>query len=129
MTTAYLTLDDALAAAEAFLGANVEVRDYGLLSSALGRPQASVFGRDAYADIHLKAAALLCSLVANHPLVDGNKRLGWVCVRLFYIQNNLDLTAPVDEAYDLVMSVAEGAEPELAGVAAALARWSHPLRS
>lgn len=39
-----------------------EVRDYGLLESALARPQASVFGQDAYPDVWQKAAALMESL-------------------------------------------------------------------
>ena len=76
--TRFLTLEDALAAAQAYLGRRPEVRDYGLLESALLRPQCSVFGQDAYPDLDHKAAALLSSLVGNHALVDGNKRLGWV---------------------------------------------------
>lgn len=55
----YLDLDDVLAAAEAHLGHPPDVSDYGLLESALARPQATVFGDDAYPDIHGKAAALL----------------------------------------------------------------------
>ena len=72
MTTEYLLLEDALAAAEAALGYPAEVRDYGLLESALARPRATVFGEDAYIGLDAKAAALLCSLVANHTLVDGS---------------------------------------------------------
>ena len=91
--TSFLDLDDLLAAAEAAVGHRPEVRDYGLLESALARPQTTVFGADAYPDIHRKAAALLHSLVRNHALVDGNKRLGWVAVRLFYVVNDVDQMA------------------------------------
>jgi death-on-curing protein len=73
--TQHLDLDDLLAAAEAAVGRAPEVRDYGLLESALARPQSTVFGEDAYPGLHEKAAALLHSLVSNHALIDGNKRL------------------------------------------------------
>ena len=72
----YLTLEDALILIEDL--AVGPVRDLGLLDSALHRPTATLWGRDAYATIDEKAAALLDSLVRNHPLVDGNKRLGWL---------------------------------------------------
>ncbi len=106
--TAYLSLDDLLAAAEAAVGRTPEVRDYGLLESALARPQTTVFGEDAYPGLHQKAAALLHSLVRNHALVDGNKRLGWVAVRLFYVLNDVDLRADHDDAFEFVMRIAAG---------------------
>jgi death-on-curing protein len=121
--TRFLTLEDALAAAEAYLGRRPEVRDYGLLESALLRPQSSVFGQDAYPGLDNKAAALLSSLVGNHALVDGNERLGWVCTRLFYIMNDADVRAPEDDAYDLVVAIANHEQTDVEAVAAALARW------
>ena len=54
------------------------IRDVGPLGSAVARPQTTAFGEDAYPDIWTKAAALLHSIVKNHALVDGNKRLGWL---------------------------------------------------
>jgi len=119
--TAYLSLDDLLAAAQASIGRTPEVRDYGLLESALARPQTTVFGADAYPGIHDKAAALLHSLVRNHALVDGNKRLGWVAVRLFYVLNDLDLRADHDDAFAFVMGVAAGEITEVDEMAAWLA--------
>ncbi|HEY5135034.1 MAG TPA: type II toxin-antitoxin system death-on-curing family toxin [Candidatus Nanopelagicales bacterium] len=113
---AFLSLDDLLAAAEAAVGRTPEVRDYGLLESALARPKATVFGADAYPGIHDKAAALLHSLVRNHALVDGNKRLGWVAVRLFYVLNGLDLRADHDDAFAFVMGVAAGEITEIAAM-------------
>jgi len=106
--TTYLSLDDLLAAAEAAVGRVPEVRDYGLLESALARPQTTVFGADAYPGLHQKAAALLHSLVRNHALVDGNKRLGWVALRLFYVLNDRDLRAAHDDAFEFVMRIAAG---------------------
>ena len=113
---AFLSLDDLLAAAEAAVGRTPEVRVYGLLESALARPKATVFGADAYPRIHDKAAALLHSLVRNHALVDGNKRLGWVAVRLFYVLNGLDLRADHDDAFAFVMGVAAGEITEIAAM-------------
>jgi len=57
--TEYLDLDDLMEIAREAVAQDVAVRDYGLLESALARPRASVFGEDAYPDLHLKAAALL----------------------------------------------------------------------
>ena len=89
----YLDLDDVLAAAEAHLGHPPDVSDYGLPESALARPQATVFGDDAYPDIHGKAAALLQSLATNHALVDGNKRTAFVATVLFYGLNGHRVSA------------------------------------
>ncbi len=105
----YLTLDDVLAAAEAHLGHPAEVGDYGLLESAVARPQATVFGEDAYPTIHEKAAALLQSLAANHPLLDGNERTAFVATALFYGLNGHHVPGSAeDELFDLVIAVATG---------------------
>lgn len=85
------------------------IRDIGLLDSAVHRPQASVFGEDAYAGVDEKAAVLLESVVRNHALVDGNKRIGWLAVVVFYGLNGINLEAPDDDAYDLVIALASGA--------------------
>ena len=116
----YLDLEDLLALARRLLGDPPPVRDIGLLASAVARPQASVFGQDAYPDIWTKASALLQSIVSNHALVDGNKRLGWLATAVFLNLNG----APVERArnadvYDLVIRVA-GGEANVATIAAHL---------
>lgn len=121
--TEYLELDDLLAAADAAVDGRAEVRDIGLLQAAVARPQATAFGEEAYRTLDEKAAALLQSIVAGHPLVDGNKRLGWIAVRLFYRLNETDVRPEADDAFDLVVSVASGARREVPEIAAALARW------
>jgi death-on-curing protein len=113
----YLELEDLLVAAEAFLGRPPGVRDYGLLESGLARAQATVFGEDAYPTIHEKAAALLDSLVNNHALVDGNKRLGWVALRLFYGFNGYAVSASEDQKVTLVLDVATGELHEVTKIA------------
>lgn len=89
--------------------AHPPIQGLGLLDSAAHRPSASVFGHDASPEIDTKAGALLESIVVNHPLVDGNTRLGWLALVVFYGLNGIDLQAPDDDAYDLVIAVASGA--------------------
>ena len=120
----YLDLEDLLALARRLLGDPPPVRDIGLFASAVARPPASVFGQDAYPDIWAKAAALLQSIVSNHALVDGNKRLGWLSTAVFLNLNG----APVERArnadvYDLVIRVA-GGEADVATIAAHLRQSS-----
>ena len=102
----YLSLEDLLSLV-GDLGVG-PIRDIGLLDSAAHRPQVSVLGEDAYPGVHEKAAVLLESIVRNHPLVDGNKRLGWLSTVVFYGLNGVTLEAPDDDAYDLVIAVASG---------------------
>ena len=98
------------------------VRDVGLLDSAAHRPGALFYGREAYPSLDRKAAALLDSLVGNHALVDGNKRLGWLAVVVFYGLNDVDMDAPDDPVYELVMSVARR-EPSVDEIAQTLGSW------
>lgn len=121
--TEYLDLDDLLAAAQTAVGGQAEVRDIGLLDAAAARPRSSVFGSDAYPDLDTKAAALLHSIVTSHPLVDGNKRLGWVAVRLFYLLNDTDMRPTADAAYDLVIAVADGRLRDVDAIAQRLASF------
>ena len=121
----YLDLDDLLEIARAAIGDDVAVRDYGLLASALARPRASVFGQDAYPELHLKAAALLHSLARNHALIDGNKRLAWTACRTFLAINEHWISAPEDDPFDFVIVVATGGITELDDIAEQLLMWSH----
>lgn len=122
--TRYLTLALLLRVAERTCGKSVEVRDYGLLESALARPAATVYGADAYPTVHGKAAALLHSLCNNHALVDGNKRLAWAAAAVFLWINGYDLDAPEDDAFDLVIAVADGSLVDVEKIAERLAAWS-----
>lgn len=103
----YLDLEDVVGLASRLLGDPPPVRDIGLLGSAVARPQTTVYGDDAYPDLWTKAAALLDSIVNNHPLVDGNKRLGWLATAVFLEINGITIsTARNDAVYDLVIHVA-----------------------
>jgi death on curing protein len=122
----YLTLPDLLRVAERVISGDVKVRDHGLLESALARPRASAFGRDAYQSLDEKAAALLHSLARNHALVDGNKRLALGALIAFYGLNGRRLTLTNDAAYELVMAVAAGTLHEVADIVEILAHATDP---
>lgn len=102
----YLDIEDLLGLVRA-LGAG-PVRDVGLLDAACARPRSTAFGADAYPALELKAAALLHSIVGNHALVDGNKRLGWLATTVFLDLNDQPSDLSDDEAFALVMAIAEG---------------------
>lgn len=101
------------------------VRDAGLLSSALARPRASAFGEDAYPDLITKAAAMFESLVRNHPLLDGNKRLSVVLTWTFLLNNGVELIHGEDEAYEFVVAAAAG-RSTLVEIASWLSDHAHP---
>jgi len=118
----YLDLDDLIDLARALLGDPPPIRDVGLLGSAAARPQATAFGQDAYPDVVTKAAALLQSIVNNHALVDGNKRLGWLATAVFLELNGFNASKiSNDEVYDLVLWVAS-THPSLEDITIRLSR-------
>ena len=118
----YLYLDDLINLARALLGDPPPVRDVGLLGSAAARPQATAFGQDAYPDLVAKAAALLQSIVDNHALVDGNKRLGWLATAVFLELNGVKASrASNDDVYDLVIWIA-ASNPDLDDITTSLRR-------
>lgn len=101
----YLSSRELLHIAERTLGEDFTVRDAGLLDSAAARPQATVFGADAYPSLDTKAAALIHSLARNHALVDGNKRLTLSALISFLGLNGYRLTMSNDEAYEFIMTL------------------------
>lgn len=103
--TDFLSDEEALAVVS-LLG--FHLRDPGLLSSALARPRSMVFGEDAYPDLPTKTAAMFESLVRNHPLLDGNKRLAVVLTWTFLLNNGYALRYTEDEAYESTMAAAAG---------------------
>jgi death-on-curing protein len=103
----FLDLDDLVELARRLLGDPPPIRDIGLLGAAAARPSTTAFGEDAYPDLLTKAAALLQSVVNNHALVDGNKRLGWLATAVFLELNGVAASgATNDDVYELVMWVA-----------------------
>jgi death on curing protein len=103
--TDYLTMVEALAIhedqIERYGGAQC-VRDYGLLESALYRPQTGY-----YADLIEEAAAIWESLAQNHPFVDGNKRTAFAAAYTFLAINGIRLTADAEETYQFILVLCE----------------------
>lgn len=89
-------------------GGSKGVKDQGALESALNRPYATFDQEDLYPTAIDKAAALLESILINHPFIDGNKRTGYVLMRLTLMDAEMDIEATQDEKYHLVIQVAEG---------------------
>ncbi len=113
----HLTTEQALAIASEAIEGQVHVRDMGLLDAAVHRPRAAMFGTPLYDDLFQMAAALLHGLVTSHPLVDGNKRLGWLATWVFLAKNDVVVDAADDAVYDLVIRVASGAERDVGVIA------------
>ncbi|WP_035848805.1 type II toxin-antitoxin system death-on-curing family toxin [Kitasatospora azatica] len=114
MSYLYLSAEDILGvAAAACEDMQIVVRDVGLLESAAHRPSAEMFGQEAYPDLFEKAAALLQSLLINHPLFDGNKRTAWLSCVTFLAINGVDLVPDIDAAEKLVIAVATGRTDEI----------------
>ena len=120
--TVLLEPEHLLEIARVAVGPGVAVRDPGLLAVAAGRPAAAFAGQEAYPRLEDKAAALLHSLVRNHALVDGNKRLAWLATYVFLDLNGVVLEAPDDEAFDLVLRAAAG-DADVPEIADALGTW------
>ena len=92
------------------------LRDEGLLSSALARPQNLFAYVQPPPDLAVLAAAYAYGLARNHPFVDGNKRTSLVAARTFLLLNGANLEAGQDEKFLTFQRLAEGSltEKELA---------------
>ena len=122
----FLDLDDLVDLARRLLGDPPPIRDIGLLGSAAARPQATAFGDDAYPDLLTKAAAFLQSIVNNHALVDGNKRLGWLATAVFLELNGVKASrGSNDDVYELVIWIA-ATNPDLDEITTRLRRVAQP---
>ncbi len=98
------------------------VRDLPLLEAAVARPTSSAFGEDAYPTLAEKVAALLHSVVRNHPFTDGNKRTAVVAaIFMFRVNGWMPLWEP-SQALQMILQTAENRIGP-----AALAEWC-PLR-
>lgn len=84
------------------------IRDQGSLESAINRPFATFDSKDLYPTPAEKAAAILESILINHPFVDGNKRTAYVLMRLILLDNGFDIVANEDEKYNMVISASTG---------------------
>lgn len=84
------------------------VRDLSGVASAVAQPQMTLGDDELYPDIEAKATALCFSLVMNHPFIDGNKRVGHAAMETFLVINGWELSADVDDAENVILSLAAG---------------------
>ena len=89
-------------------GGSHGIRDKAALESAISRPFQTFDGNDLYPSVLEKAASLIESILVNHPFIDGNKRTGYTLLRLYLIQNGLDINASQDNKYEFVIDIASG---------------------
>jgi death-on-curing protein len=89
-------------------GGSRGIRDIGGLEAALNRPFATFDSIDLYPSPIDKAAALLESMVINHPFVDGNKRTAYVLMKLLLFKNGINIKANQGEKYLMVLSASKG---------------------
>jgi len=108
----YLTLAEALTIAEAVTGLDTvtlaKASRLELLDSALHAPQAGFGDEDFYPSLEQKAAVLCVRIARNHPLPDGNKRLGWQSLTIFLTLNGRFLATTADDAVALMLGIAAG---------------------
>lgn len=105
----FLTIDDILEIHKDQIeryGGSVEIRDVGLLQSAVAMPYATFDGEYLHQDIYYMAAAYLFHITQNHPFVDGNKRTGAVASLVFLEINDISANISEDELEQLVIKVA-----------------------
>jgi death on curing protein len=103
--TQYATTPDALFFHKQLIeryGGAAGIRDAGALESALHRPQTGY-----YDSLVHEAAALLESLVQNHPFLDGNKRLAFAVVDVFLRINGYSIAASSDSIYEFMIRLFE----------------------
>lgn len=84
------------------------MRDESSLNSAINRPFATFDQQELYPEPVDKAAAILESIVTNHPFIDGNKRTGYVFARLLLLKSGLNIKATQEEKYEMVIAVSKG---------------------
>ena len=89
-------------------GGTKGLRDRNALESAISRPFTTIEKQDLYPTPINKPAAIIESIIINHPFIDGNKRLGYVLMRLILLANDFDINATIQEKYDFVIGISEG---------------------
>lgn len=107
----YLSLQEVLTLHEKLIlqtGGILGTRDRAALASAAAQPEMTFDANDLYPTLAEKAAALGHSLIQNHPFLDGNKRVGHAAMEVFLLLNGYEISAPLDEQEQIILSVASG---------------------
>ena len=89
-------------------GGGKGIRDMQMLISAIERPFQSFDKEELYPTDFDKAAALMESIISNHPFIDGNKRTGYSVAALFLLAKGIEIISSEDDAYSIVIQIASG---------------------
>ena len=89
-------------------GGDPNLRDVGLLDSALESAFQTFDGRQLYPTKEEKAARIGYSLISNHAFVDGNKRIGMYVLLTFLETNGIKIHPSEKEIVRVGLSVASG---------------------
>ncbi len=89
-------------------GGDPGLRDRGLLESAMAMPQSTFGGVDLHVGLPEKAAAYHFQLCANHPFMDGNKRVAVAATEVFLLINGQELSAGDNDVEELTLGGAAG---------------------
>ena len=130
MKIKFVPLEDVLLIHEMIIeatGGQVGVWDFALFHSTISRPQASFAGKDLYSTIFDKAAALIHSLLLNHPFNDGNKRTSLATTERFLNINSIKIIATQKEKVKFTLDI-ESKKLNLSQIAIWLRKHSKKLR-
>lgn len=108
MSIKYVTVEEVIAIHDMLIqyaGGSYGILNFHLLDSALHRAQSTFSGEKLYKDIFEEAAAILQSIVKNHPFVDGNKRTAFIVALRFLSINSYNITIPNDEVVKFLVEV------------------------
>lgn len=123
MAVRYLTIEEILLLHRTEVGSTGGIRDPALLESAVARPAQTAFGRDVHVGLAAKAAALLESLVMNHPFIDGNKRTAVLAAFVFAELNGRTVATDDDAVVTSVLGLTTG-DVDLAELTRRFERWT-----
>lgn len=104
----YVTLEEVLIIRDGVMeqtGGRKGILEFTLLHSAIERPKATFGGKELYPGVFEKAAALMHSLILNHPFNDGNKRTGLAITIWFLCQNGWLLAATEEEVIQFTLDI------------------------
>ena len=89
-------------------GGSHGIRDVGALESAINRPFMTFDSVDLYPSVIEKAAAIVESLLINHPFIDGNKRIGYFMMEFLLFKEQKMIILSEEKQYAFTIQVAEG---------------------
>ena len=101
------------------------IRDHALFHSACRLPYEKNFGVELYPTPYQKAAWYLYKFAYHQIFVDGNKQTALAVAGAYLSCNGISLDLTNEEAYNLVMDIANHSRDDIKGLTAYLEKHSH----